>query len=154
MQFTAGRDLRDKIEQAKALLRHRVPNGDLATIVEQALTALIDQVKKERWGVGRRPRSRAIRSGEATSRHVPDAIKRIVYERDGGRCTFVDSKGTVCGEQAWLEVDHVEGFARRQDHSVEGLRLLCRAHNQHAADELYGRAFMERKRTRTLPGES
>jgi hypothetical protein len=31
-------------------------------------------------------------------------------------------------------------------HDVDRIRLLCRAHNQHAADQLYGRVFMERLR--------
>jgi hypothetical protein len=30
--------------------------------------------------------------------------------------------------------------------------LLCRAHNQHAAEQMYGREFMERARAR--PGAS
>jgi hypothetical protein len=42
-------------------------------------------------------------------------------------------------------------------HAVDRIRLLCRAHNQHAADRTYGRAFMERMRSSgvsTRPGTS
>jgi hypothetical protein len=45
-----------------------------------------------------------------------------------------------------LEFDHVDGFARTHAHEVDGIRLLCRAHNQYAAEQTYGRAFMERAR--------
>jgi hypothetical protein len=31
-------------------------------------------------------------------------------------------------------------------HDAARIRLVCRAHNQHAADQLYGRVFMERLR--------
>jgi len=44
-QFTASRACRDKLRQAQDLLRHRIPDGDLATIFEKALDLLIEQVK-------------------------------------------------------------------------------------------------------------
>ena len=166
VQFTASRSLRDKLRQAQDLLRHRVPDGDVPTIIERALELLIEEVKKERFGVGRRPRPAAsVATGQteqigdagpgtscpepaqpSASRHIPDAIKRAVYERDGGRCTFVDERGRRCGTTEALEFDHIEGFARTRKHDIDGIRLACRAHNQHLAEKLYGRAFMERAR--------
>jgi len=146
-QFTASRACRDKFRQAQDLLRHRIPDGDLATIFEKALDLLIEQVKKERFAEGRKARhSTAEESDPSRSRHIPDAIKREVFERDGGRCTFTDEHGRKCGETGALEFDHRDGFARTHLHRAAGIRLLCRAHNQHAAEQMYGRAFMERAR--------
>ena len=145
VQFTASRGFRDKLRQAQDLLRHRVPDGDLAAVLERALDLLIEDIKKERFAVGRKARQ-APKEEVASSRHIPDAIKRAVYERDGGRCTFADERGRRCGETGTLEFDHVDGFARTHRHDVDGIRLLCRAHNQHAAEQIYGRAFMERAR--------
>jgi len=143
VQFVASRRLRDKLREAQDLLRHRVPDGDLATVVEKAVDVLIEQVKKERFATGRKPRKEALGdSGETVSRHIPDAVKRFVYERDGGRCTFVDEQGRTCGETAALEFDHVDGFARTYSHEPDRIRLLCRAHNRFAAEQMYGRAFM------------
>jgi hypothetical protein len=146
VQFTASPELRDKIRQAQELLRHQLPSGDLAPILERALTLLIAQVKKERFGVGRKPRSGETRQSPARSRRVPTAIRRAVYERDGGRCTYVDPEGRSCDSEGFLQLDHVEGFARKVEHRVESIRLLCSAHNQHAADGMYGKQWMERKR--------
>jgi len=146
-QFTASRACHDKFRQAQDLLRHRIPDGDLATIVEKALDLLIEQVKKERFATGRKARpAPADEADESSSRHIPDAIKREVFERDGGRCTFTDEHGRRCGETGALEFDHLDGFARTHLHRTDRIRLLCRAHNQHAADQMYGRAFMERAR--------
>ena len=145
VQFTACRTLRDKLRQAQDLLRHRIPDGDLAAVLERALDLLIEDVKKERFAVGRKPRH-APKEEVGGSRYIPDAIKRAVYERDGGRCTFADEYGRRCPETGGLEFDHVDGFARTHRHDVDGIRLLCRAHNQHAAEQVYGRAFMERAR--------
>jgi hypothetical protein len=146
-QFTASRACHDKFRQAQDLLRHRIPDGDLATIVEKALDMLIEQVKKERFATGRKARHAPAEGGEAaTSRHIPDAIKREVFERDGGRCTFADEQGRRCAETGALEFDHLDGFARTRLHRADRIRLVCRPHNQHAADQMYGRAFMERAR--------
>ena len=147
-QFTASRACRDKFRQAQDLLRHRVPDGDLATIFEKALDLLIEDVKKERFATGRKARQAPTEdTDQSCSRHIPDAIRREVFERDGGRCTFVDERGRRCAETGALEFDHRDGFARTHLHRADRIRLLCRAHNQHAAEQMYGRAFMERART-------
>jgi len=147
-QFTASRACHDKFRQAQDLLRHRIPDGDLATIVENALDLLIEHVKKERFATGRKATRQAPAevADASSSRHIPDAIKREVFERDGGRCTFADEHGRRCGETGALELDHRDGFARTRLHRADRIRLLCHAHNQHAADQMHGRAFMERAR--------
>jgi hypothetical protein len=150
VQLTASRELRDKIDEAKALLRHQVPTGDLATILDRALTVLIAKVKKERFGVGRKPRKGKLPEGRATSRHIPDAIKRTVFERDGGQCTFVGSDGKRCEERGFIQLDHLDGFARRQEHTTSSIVLRCRVHNQHAAEVMYGPELMARKRKERL----
>jgi len=153
IQFTATVEFRDKLREAQDLLRHRVPDGDLASIFGKALDVLIEKVKKERFAVGRKARRTAMKSGGASSsRHIPDSIKRAVYERDQGRCTFIDQRGRRCGARDALEFEHVEGFARTHSHTVEGIELRCRAHNQHAADQMYGREFMEKARARGKGG--
>src|SRR5467141_1718772 len=131
-QFTGNRACHDKFREAQDLLRHRIPDGDLATIVEKALELLIEQVKKERFATGRKARpAPAEDAHESSSRHIPDAIKREVFERDGGRCTFSDEQGRRCAETGALEFDHRDGFARTHLHRADRIRLLCRAHNQH-----------------------
>lgn len=156
VQFTATRAFRDKLKEAQGLLRHRIPDGDIARALEMALDLLIEKVKKERFAAGRKARSTSARAmvTSSASRHVPDAIKRAVYQRDGGRCTFKDDRGRRCAETGALEFDHVDGFAVTRLHDVDRIRLLCRAHNQHAADQMYGHAFMDglRRRRSTRPG--
>src|SRR3954451_8876142 len=147
VRFTAPRELRDKLRQAQDLLRHRTPRGALAVVFDKALDALIVNLKKERFAVGRKPRNPAA-PAESTSwsRNIPDAIKRAVYERAQGCCEFVGDDGRRCTERGGLELDHVEGFARTHVHSVDGIRLLCLPHNRHAAEQMYGRTFMDRVR--------
>jgi hypothetical protein len=155
LRFTATRAMKDKLKQAQDLLRHRVPDGDLSTILERALDLLIADVEKERFGSGAGPRTSAADVHPTVgSRHIPAAIRREVYERDGGQCTFLSEDGRRCSETGRLEFDHLEGFARTGEHSVTTLAIRCTAHNQHAAKQMYGRAFMERARTRSETGRA
>src|SRR5206468_6968348 len=106
VQFTASRALRDKFRRAQDLLRHRVPSGEIAAIFDKALDSLIEKVEKERFAAVRKPRTEATEvAGPASSRQVPAAIRRHVYARDSGRCTFVDARGHRCKERGMLEFD-------------------------------------------------
>ncbi len=122
IQFTASSAFREKLKQTQDLLRHRIPDGDLAAVLEVALDLLIQKVKKERFAVGRKTTAPPTSpfapdvEGHRPTRHIPDPIKRAVYERDGGRCTFADDEGRRCSETGALEFDHLDGFARTQVH--------------------------------------
>ncbi|HKC60310.1 MAG TPA: hypothetical protein VKB92_09500 [Myxococcales bacterium] len=157
-QFTGTRACRDKLRQAQDLLRHRIPDGDVGTIFEKSLDLMIAHLKKERFAQGRKARQVPNKeSSPSSSRRVPAAIQRAVFERDGGRCTFTDDRGHRCPETGGLEFDHLDGYARTRIHRMDRIRLLCRAHNQHAAEEMYGREFMKRARAKraslpSLPG--
>jgi hypothetical protein len=67
-----------------------------------------------------------------------------VLERDGLACNWVDAQGVRCGTRAWLEVDHRQPRGKGGSSEPDNLRLLCRAHNQFAAERAYGRAHIER----------
>jgi 5-methylcytosine-specific restriction endonuclease McrA len=73
-------------------------------------------------------------------------VKRAVRERDGDQCAFVGESGQRCSSRTRLEFDHVEPVSCGGAATVENLRLLCRAHNQYAAEREFGAEFMEQKR--------
>ena len=155
VQFTVSRAVKDKLREAQDLLAHQLPGGDLAKVVEKALDLLIASEKKRQFGAGVRPKkpvtSRSPRpaSPRLASRHVPAAVRREVFERDGHRCTFVDERGHRCEATGGLELDHLDGFARVGVHEAQRISVRCGPHNQHAADKMYGRAFMQRARSRS-----
>lgn len=116
VQFTASQELVDKLKQAQALLSHRVPDGDLSQVLDQALSLLNERLLKERFAIGADggsehddvagdPSSAPV-SRFGGSRHIPNAIKREVVRRDGLRCTFVDSDGRRCEQTHFLEFHH------------------------------------------------
>ena len=129
LQLTIGQATHDKLRYAQALLGHQLPSGEIAQVLDRALDALIAQLERRRFAATSRPR-RGPRRPSANPRHVPAAIKRAVWERDGGRCTFTSAAGQRCAARTRLEFDHVEPVARGGRATVAGIRLRCRAHNQ------------------------
>jgi 5-methylcytosine-specific restriction endonuclease McrA len=79
-------------------------------------------------------------------RHIPAAVKRTVYERDGGRCTFTSDSGRRCEARRDLHFDHVEPFARGGEATIDRIQLPCPAHNQLEAERVHGAGFMDHKR--------
>jgi 5-methylcytosine-specific restriction endonuclease McrA len=71
------------------------------------------------------------------------AVRRAVFQRDDGRCTYTAASGQRCHETRGLELHHVTAFAQGGEHTEANLTLRCRAHNVLAAEEDFGRDFME-----------
>ena len=141
VQVVVDSSTRDKLLRAQALLSHSIPSGDVAQVIERALDALITALEKRKIGVGAK-RVAASRS----RRHISARVRRVVWERDGGQCTFASATGVRCHSRRFLEFDHVDPVARGGASTVDRVRLRCRAHNQLEAERAFGAAFMQKKR--------
>ncbi len=140
LQLTASADLRAKLERATDLMRHRNPTGDMAVVIERALDALLETLEKERLGATKRPQKNVRPSKNG---HVPRAVRREVFARDGEQCTFTDDEGHRCAARTFLELDHVEARARGGADDASNLRVRCRAHNRLHAENVFGREHVE-----------
>jgi len=80
------------------------------------------------------------------SRYITAAERRVVFERDGNRCSYVDERDQRCHETHHLQIHHLRAFARGGPNEAANLALRCAAHNALAAEEDFGREHMERKR--------
>ena len=91
--------------------------------------------------------SRVARRAKPTNpERVRAAVRRAVFERDGERCTFTDGKGRRCEERGWLQLDHVKPLGRGGSSDTDNVRVLCHAHNQLAAERVFGRAHVAHRR--------
>jgi hypothetical protein len=73
-------------------MRPSVPDGDLGAIVEQAVTEKLQRLEARRFARTQAPRKTLSQSETSpTTRLIPAAVKRAVYERDGGRCRYEDT---------------------------------------------------------------
>ena len=157
LKVTLSQEAHAKLARIQDLLRHTVPNGDPAAIVDRALTVLLEHLENAKHaatGLARRQSSARSRRTTA-SRHVPATVKRAVWTRDEGRCAFVGEHGR-CRATGFLEFHHVVPFARGGPTSVENLQLRCRPHNAYEAErELGAGAGVRPSRPgRTLSGQS
>jgi hypothetical protein len=59
------------------------------------------------------------------TRHIPASIKREVWLRDRGRCTYAG-----CTSRYALQYDHLIPYSHGGPHTAGNLRLLCRAHHR------------------------
>jgi hypothetical protein len=129
LELTVSTEVRAKLERARDLMSHRIEHGDLETVLDQALDALLAKLEKERVGDG-----------------VPRAVRREVFERDGERCTFSDEHGNRCPARARLELDHIIPRACGGTDEAANLRIVCRPHNQLYAEQAFGQEHIQRKR--------
>jgi hypothetical protein len=137
VQVTIGGDTLEKLRLAKDLLRHAVPSGDEAAILDRALTALLADLAQQKFAAAEKPRP----SGGAApgSRHIPAEVKRAVWLRDLGRCAFVGTNGRRCAERGFLEFHHIHPYILGGEATVANIQLRCRAHNDYEARVCFGR---------------
>jgi len=178
IHLTVSESVHDKLQEARDLLSHAVPDGDLGAILDRALTLLIEDTKKKRFAVGREKRTRAQpatpstpgpelqpatqptseagcsgqagqesrsqqRAGPKRSRAIPAEIRRTVWSRDQGRCTYRSASGERCNATRQLEFHHTMPFSMGGSHDASEISLLCKAHNLLVAEADFGAAKME-----------
>ena len=123
VQFTASAELRDKLERLKALMRSSVPDGDLAAIIEEAVTEKLERLESKRYAKTKTPRKSVEESDTLpSSRYIPAAVKRAVCERDQNQCTFVGDDGRRCTERHRLDFHHHKPYGQNGDRSVENIQ--------------------------------
>jgi 5-methylcytosine-specific restriction endonuclease McrA len=147
VQFTASAELRDKIERLRALTSASVPDGSLAALIDLAITEKLQRLESRRFARTAAPR-KALSETRVTprTRQVPAAVKRAVYERDGGQCGYKDKQGRRCPARQGLEFHHRHPFGFGGDHSVANVSLACSSHNRFMAEIDYGQEAIARRR--------
>jgi 5-methylcytosine-specific restriction endonuclease McrA len=146
VRVTISREAHEHLRRAQDLLRHSIPNGDPALVVERALALLVADLERRKLAIVSRP-SAAHRT-IAQSRHVAATVKREVWARDGGQCAFEGTKGR-CRERGFLELHHVVPFADGGQTTAANLQLRCRAHNAYEAEQWFGLAAIDQTATRS-----
>lgn len=193
LRVTISKSTYEKLRLAQSLLRHSIPDGDIAKVLGRALEVLVAKLERQKFGAKGKAAptgavaaqdpeaqpddaraavtpdhasaavtpdhgSAAVESDHASAaikpnkntrrreRYIPPFVRRAVWERDQGQCTFMSATGHRCPARHFLEFDHIQPVARGGKPTVEGLRLRCRIHNQLEAERAFGQDFMRKKR--------
>ena len=145
VQFTRSREDDELFRYLQSLLGHQVRRGDIAAVYARAVKELITRMERVRFGACTKPRSKK-QDQSNDPRRIPAEVKRAVWQRDGGQCTFVSESGHRCEARGDVEFDHVIEVARGGQATETDLRLRCRGHNQLTAERTFGAGFMAQKR--------
>ena len=142
--FTAGAELHEMLGRLKGLMRSSVPDGDIAIIIEDAVREKLERLESRRFGKTENPR-KSLEETETSpsSRYIPAAVRRVVYERDGNQCSFESEEDRRCTQRDQLEFHHDNPFGRDGDHRPENIHLVCRTHNLYLAEQDYGKDVIE-----------
>jgi hypothetical protein len=141
LKLTLSATVHDKLLTAQAL----------DAVLERALDALLRDLRRGKFGDTAAPRA-IVPPPKPGSRHVPSAVKREVAARDGFQCSFLAPDGHRCQERAFLELDHTTLFCRGGATDAASMRLLCAAHNRHAAAQELGESFVQGKIAKARAG--
>ncbi len=77
-------------------------------------------------------------------RQIPAQLKREVWQKDQGRCSYQSPDGKKCISRFALEIDHIQPLALHGTTEISNLRLLCRVHNRQQVFVKLGEDTMNR----------
>ena len=87
-----------------------------------------NQYAKEKTTFALRPKHQI----KKISHSIPSHLRKYIWERDGGQCTFIyHETKRRCVSRHLLQIDHIQPFALGGRTEKENLRLLCAGHNQY-----------------------
>jgi 5-methylcytosine-specific restriction endonuclease McrA len=138
--ITVSRQFMATLEQTRDALSHSHPGASTEEVLMACMQLMLSKKAKEK-GLVQKPLERPRPS---RSDHIPAHVRRAVMKRSGGRCEWVFENGERCNSAYQVEVDHIVPEALGGLATVENTRAACRGHNQLAARQVFGDAFMDR----------
>jgi 5-methylcytosine-specific restriction endonuclease McrA len=102
-----------------------------------------EHTKRQRAEVAK-PRPAQAAARPPKGRTIPASVRREIFARDEGRCTFIGENGRRCGATRMLELHHRLPYAKGGAATVEGLTVHCKAHNDLEARRVFGDQVMDR----------
>jgi 5-methylcytosine-specific restriction endonuclease McrA len=142
IQFSTSVSFMSKVEQARALVWHRIPaNASFEQVFELALDLLIAREsaaarqmrRAERLKNTPRVNSKASAKRRERRGRIPNSVRDHVFMRDEGRCTFTQGHKR-CASTTALQIDHIKPLALGGPNTADNLRLLCAYHNRLEAE--------------------
>ncbi len=111
-----------------------IPAGPTPTPEHTPPSPTRQEATDRRAAAGTKPARTATPTAKpcASGRAIPAAVKRQVWQRDGGRCSYLDRRtGRRCNSRHLIEIDHIVPYALGGGADPGNLRLLCQAHHRH-----------------------
>ena len=115
----------------EALDRHD-PSRRTASPPKQTARPAVSATSTAQTGPGCDGHAAPAPKSRASGRAIPAAVKQEVWQRDGGRCRYLDPHTRRrCTSRHLLQIDHVLPYGLGGGSDPANLRLLCHAHHRH-----------------------
>jgi 5-methylcytosine-specific restriction endonuclease McrA len=148
--FTGTTEFLDRFRKVQQLMWHKHPSGKLEAIVSELVEYYLKRCDPDRQKKKRRPKA-----GHPSGRKIPQWVKDIVRQRDGGQCVYVSPEGARCEGKSGLEYDHIKPYSMGgASNDPANIRLLCWPHNQMYARTLFPDMVPPKIRVKTSSDES
>jgi hypothetical protein len=144
LRVTVDRAMKEDLETLSQLLSHKFPKGDLAAVLHEAVRCALEKHGKRKGAV--KPARQVKAKAPNDPAKVSAALRRKVWERDGGRCAWMGPDGRRCNSRWQVEVDHIDPVGRGGIATLDRLRLLCKGHNGLYAEQVYGMDHIRKSR--------
>jgi hypothetical protein len=144
LHLTVSPEFLEKLEAARLALSHAMPGASAEDVLSTGLDLILERDAR-RKGLSERPRpAPPVERAEPGASHIPAAVKREVWRRDGGVCQWPTDSGGVCGSRLRLQFDHKVMRVEGGQPTTPNVRLLCDVHNRLAARERLGDRLLDR----------
>jgi hypothetical protein len=132
--FSLEKPAFQSMDELKNLRAHK----DVQKTYRVLVTDLV-QLGHEKWNLARRNATSTLKSHCESGKSIPAGIRREVWNRDGGACSFrVPGSDGVCGSRELVQIDHIKPVALGGTNEASNLRLLCAPHNRDRARKTFG----------------
>ena len=164
MKVVVEESCHKKLEELKNLFSHKNPSlsyGELLLILSEEALEKHDPARKrtKKWSMKKKavtspPKLEARQAKTPTitsaakgkyagkakklSRAIPSALKRHIWKRDRGQCSYVHPETKRrCSSKHLLQIDHIKPFSLGGRSELDNLRLLCAGHNQYRSERTF-----------------
>ena len=140
----------EALKRAAELASHRIKAGDWDALLAEMARVFCEHELKRIAAKTEKPH----KSSKAPKNNddIPRAVRRAVWDRDEGCCAFIGADGRRCGSRWRVQYHHVHPAGQGGPATDKNIQLRCARHNQYEADLVYGKGFMDVRRTPTTPG--
>ena len=144
VHMTVNQEYVDLLKEMRGELSHKMPGAaDFEILIE--CMRIARKTLKKRKGIVDRPRADRV----ADDGTITQSVKRIVEQRDQGKCQWRSEDGGICGSTYRLEFHHKQDRAKGGEGTPENVIQLCEKHHLLATEIAWGDDYIEQFRKRT-----
>ena len=133
-----------KLDRLKNLRAHRNPSMTYAELIDDMCEFMLKKLDPLTTKNLKQSNAQQTKSQQTTiidrppnPRYIPATVKRKIWQRDEGRCTYFDSKTKRrCESRHLLQLDHIKPVSCNGEATEDNLRLLCHAHHSFRHQEV------------------